>query len=61
MEWQESADETSQANSNTRTETAPNNVVSRDYLGFYWSSPGKTTTAHRRGVQKSSMSLFSGS
>ena len=24
---------------------APNNVVSRDNLGFYWSTPGKTTAA----------------
>lgn len=45
MEWQESADEIPQANSNTRPAKAPNNVVSRDDLGFYWSTPGKTTAA----------------
>jgi hypothetical protein len=58
MKWQESADETPQANSNTRPEMAPNNVVSRDYLELYCSPPGKTTTGHRGGVRKSRMPCF---
>jgi hypothetical protein len=30
------------------TETIRNHIVSRDYPKFYWSTPGKTTTARRR-------------
>jgi len=48
MEWNESADETSRANNNTRTETVPNILIPRDYLEFYGSTPGKTTTARGR-------------
>ena len=46
MEWNESADETSRVNSNTRTETVPNILIPHDYLRFYGSTPGKTTTLY---------------
>ncbi|HJS67180.1 MAG TPA: hypothetical protein VJ760_07645, partial [Nitrospiraceae bacterium] len=63
MQWHKSADETDEtprANSNARTETVPNIVILRDYLEFYWSTPGKTTAARGRGVQKRSMLVVRG-
>ena len=52
MEWQESTDETPQANSNTRTETVPNMVVARNYLELYSSLPDKTTAARAKQLEK---------
>lgn len=59
MEWNESADETSRVNSNTRTETVLNILIPHDYLGFYGSTPGKTTTLYSRGVEQRLQTIVS--